>query len=265
LKPTVPTSPKAIEWTRELKRNGIVKIEGPEFIKMADEINQNYFSRIDLENKRELNESEIGKKGTFLIENKKSIYASWGTEFTGYVSFRDPSLYSVHLNSDLIGVMYNYYNRQPYFRNNSVLEKVDFKKGQNAEAGAKYHVDHLHQLSIMMLLSDITEKDTHMEYVIGNHKRSLRKGIYLSFDEAEKTGKKGPIYRLTGKKGTLFLFDAHGVHRRFLQEGATRKIFHSVITTGHNITGTYFDKKRNWPELENAPEHVRRAFDYLPE
>ncbi len=116
----------------------------------------------------------------------------------------------------------------------------------------------------MLLISDVTEAGTHMEYVVGSHKRSflfLREGIQMSNEESEHRAEAAKeMFYLTGPKGTLFLYDSTGVHRRNLIPGSRRKALIWTVTTGHHLH-TFTEITDDWPELQDDLLFVRRMFD----
>ena len=114
----------------------------------------------------------------------------------------------------------------------------------------------------MLLVTDQTINDTHMEYVPGSHRRSLIKTGIMLTDEQSATwaaNAKDQMIHLTGKRGTMYVFDTTGIHARRLIQGTRRKIFHLTWTTGHHIT-RYYETRENWPELESQPSYVRDMF-----
>ncbi len=136
--------------------------------------------------------------------------------------------------------------------------------GQPVSPGNEWHSDRYRQISAMLLISDVTEAGTHMEYVVGSHKRSflfLREGIQMSNEESEHRAEAAKeMFYLTGPKGTLFLYDSTGVHRRNLIPGSRRKALIWTVTTGHHLH-TFTEITDDWPELQDDLLFVRRMFD----
>lgn len=94
------------------------------------------------------------------------------------------------------------------------------------------------QLSLMLLLNDLDEKTTHMEYLLSSHKRKLFDLIvHKNFEQCEKEIKKNnyKIFKCIGKKGDAFLFNSTGIHRAYYILGTTRNVFHLNFTNGHNL------------------------------
>jgi hypothetical protein len=168
------------------------------------------------------------------------------------ISFSDPRLGQLLLNEDLHKLLSSYYGRQHYIRNHPVIMKTDWRQGQPINYNGNYHVDHLHQLSLMLAVSDIHPEDTHTEYAMGSHKyvrTSIgpngncysRKYVYDHYK----------IAHACGPKGTLFIFDTCGLHAGKYQESKNpRKMLHMNVTNGHDMESAKFTKRIEWPELE---------------
>ena len=263
-----PLSHKSQSWLEALRKNGIIKIENElDFMKVADHIQENYFSQIEENPQKFLGSAEpvfpFGDDKRFICNMNKKDYESSGTEISCAISFLDSECDPVFLNDELIKIFYMYYRRQPYYRNQPLLQKVALKPDQVPLENGCFHVDHLHQISLMLLVSDVTENDTHMEYCLGSNRRNiLVEGIELSVPECDAKARDYAILKCTGKKGTLFVFDTSGFHRANYTSNSTRKILHLNITTGHNL-GQFMDKKAYIAKLSNRPSYARRMFDYL--
>jgi hypothetical protein len=263
LRSKVALSQRGQLWLEILKREGIARIEEEEFRKVADHLDDVYFSKLESKSRAQLSGEELGDKLLFARDSNDPMFQEYGADILCEISFRDPALSPLLLNPDISGLCYNYYRRQPYYRNQPVLQRLAHKSGQEAESAAAFHVDRMHQISLMLLLSDVTEKDTHMEYVLRSQQRRMWKlGIEMSEAQAAEVAKQGQVMSCIGEKGTLYIFDASGVHRRCLVPGSTRKIFHCNVTTGHHLRD-FIDHRGNWEALEALPPHTQRMFSKL--
>lgn len=81
----------------------------------------------------------------------------------------------------------------------------------------RFHIDYgFHQLTLQVLLNDVSEDDTHMEYIKGSNHSSWFHPRATLFTAKEPTTFKEKLERvkLIGTAGTAFLFDAgNGYHR----------------------------------------------------
>lgn len=254
-------SPKAKEWLEQMRVNGIVKIEEEKFAELADYLDSRYFSKLESQGGGNLDAKDLGPD-LFALDINNEAYKKWGIEISCNISFKEPVLGLLLLDSDLTATLYNYLRRQPYYRNQPALQKTSHK-GEDHQGYGKHHVDNLHQISFMLLISEQTEKDTHMEYALGSNRRPiLRQGIYITPKEAREQAKNYPTFKCIGKKGTLFVFDTSGVHRPYLLPGSPRKMLHLNVTTGHHMEARREDLK-NWPQLAMNPPHVQKMFSKL--
>ena len=94
-----------------------------------------------------------------------------------------------------------------------MMGNVSFKEG-NLGSGGGWHRDSVNrrQLKFMVYLSDVDVENGPFEYVAGSH-RLLSKIKTNLFRRSSRYNSafKGDL--LTGKKGTLILFDSSGLHR----------------------------------------------------
>jgi hypothetical protein len=82
------------------------------------------------------------------------------------------------------------------------------------------------KINVMLLLTDVTEDDQYMSFLIGSHKRFINldrtKNSRFTIEEVNLLNKQG-IKKCIGPAGTIFIFDANGLHAgRRVNEGAIR-------------------------------------------
>lgn len=263
----LPLSAKAQGWYDSLRDTGIVKIEDDTFQNVAEYLETEYFQPIEKTPGSFLGRSEpvfgLGDQHRFVWDTNQARFASGGTEISCSISFADPVCQDLYFNDDLIRVLFKYYGRQPYHRNQPLIQKVSLRPGQVALGNGNFHVDHLYQISYMLLVSDVGENDTHMEYCVGSNRRNmLAEGIEIPRDKCEAKAVGYPIFKCTGKKGTLFVFDTSGFHRANYLSNSTRKMLHLNITTGHNL-GTFIDTAASVTTLASRPAYVQKMFRFL--
>ena len=102
----------------------------------------------------------------------------------------------------------------------------------------------------MLFLEDVDIESTHMEYLIGSHKRKfVFLDIYL--DSTNRTERiadihnrkrkeifsknKSRLYNLVGRKEDIFLFDTMGLHRAAYIPDTERRILHLNFTNSSNL------------------------------
>jgi hypothetical protein len=247
--PDVEMSSRASSLLEEFRRSGIIRIEN-RFADIAEYLDKAYFHQL-----------ETGGSNPFVIEAKGAKYTKtlW-SEINATISFKDPKLAPLFFDRDLNGVLRNYYGRQPYLRNQPLLQRIDATDQTGPTmANGQYHVDHLHQVSIMFLVSPVTENSLHMRYAMGSNQRLRLEGYYDEHEVEERF----QIMKLTGPPGTLYRFDTAGVHRAMYIPGTSRKILHLNFTTGHNLDVRKYDSMNDWPGLDGLPEYSRHLLDKI--
>lgn len=124
-----------------------------------------------------------------------------------------------------------YYGREAKRRNKPLIQQIYTSEQLAQHPNGRYHVDHLHQVSMMLLLSTVTEQTTHMQYAIGSHKGLKLEGYY----DENQVHSRYSILDLIGEPGTVYIFDTAGIHRAKYIVGTRRKILHLNFTTGHDL------------------------------
>lgn len=253
----------------ELKENGIVKYNSSYLEEVSEHVIDNYFNKIMCDGVEEAEASLKNNHPHLFIEEsyppgRKNEYTLGGTEILHYISFKDEIVSQLFLDEELGKVIYNYYQRQPFYRNMPVIQQLSINENTSLLLNGQWHVDHFRQISLMLLLSDVTEKDTHMQYIMGSHSRKNNPGLSSDglVNEIIKNDS-SKIYKLIGKKGTLYVFDASGIHRAFYRRGSTRRILHMNITTGRHIINTKKEDYQTWDLLKDKPSYIKKMFNKI--
>jgi hypothetical protein len=187
---------------------------------------------------------------------------------TGRVSFMDPGLAPLLFDSDVCGILYNYYQRQPYYRHqpwvikNALAADIPPDEFAKLEISSKFHIDCFRQITMMLLVNDVGIEDTHLQYAVGSHKFIHHPWNRFEYSDAE-IAERYPIFDAVGPKGSLIIMDAgSGFHRGYHRIGTVRKTLQAVVTTGH-----YFEldearlTTRAWLVPAQYPGHVRHMID----
>ena len=258
-KPTVALSEQGKSYLQELTKSGIIKIDN-RFRDVADYLSDELLDNVDNAKK---NKTIVRD----LIAGMKGRSQEMGVTFASNISMKDPRLAPMIFDPDILGAIHNFYKRQPYYRNQPMVQVNQFiglHDSNDVDIQGKFHLDELHQISFMLLLNDITIDDTHMQYALESHKKvRVMAGVNRYGYPDKDIQDKFQIMDLVGKKGTLFVFDAGaGFHRAVYKSGTTRKIFHSNITPGYNIKDEQFD---SWDtdELNGYADYVRNTINKI--
>lgn len=250
----LPMNPEFQTYHDLLVRDGIFSFRTPETIKIAEHLKVNYFDKFDkTQDLESINYSSPERRFNIELTDRGT---NSGYKYISSISFQDKDLRPLLCHEQLMNVIGNYYGRNFYYRNQPSIQKVDFSLDDKARDTGKWHIDPLHQVSIMIYASDVEETDTHTEYRKGSHRRRRIGRVRLTREEVDNDYNNWPnITKALGKAGTVFVFDTFGYHRAFYQtQGKPRRLMHLNITTGHNI-------KKFGEDLTGWPHSLYTLFD----
>lgn len=181
-----------------------------------------------------------------------------GLDVSRSVSFSDERLHEVLFDPAICGIVCNYYGRQGFYRDNPTVHREHTTADSMPLVSGVFHSDGYRQISFMLLLADMTESDTHMEFAKGSH-RSQQPSYDLTAIDQDAVPREFEIVHLVGPKGTLYMFDTEGLHRGAYRAGGRREILHVNITPGTlPFTDQPYDALTHiFPDLARIPPHVR--------
>jgi len=257
------------EHLNQLFETGMLKFNNDMTSKVASHIQEFYFDKLKSDPSEDYkNENWMGVSELFTINNFREEYVQKGITYQAYISFLDPGLLPLITDPEILGVITKYLNRQPYFRNQPKIQEIDYKSGVKLSNGL-FHVDHYRQISMMLLVSDVTMNDTHMEYYQGSNNRNMiKEGVNLSPDScAQRVSglNNDDIFHCIGKAGTLFVFDTSGFHRANYKAGNLRRILHLNINSGHHLS-KFHDVKEDITSMLNplkTKRYIRNFFNRI--
>lgn len=152
------------------------------------------------------------------------------------------SLTKIWLDKNLIGLMKNFSSDSLYARNYPIMSmnknfnnQISSRKKHDANFVSKYaddwHVDHSNLLTLHIILEDLSESDTCMEFLPESHKHFNQ--TYLYSDEEVKNFKKAK--KCYGKKGSIYIHYGNVIHRMSTKENSSRIQLHLEFTSKTNI------------------------------
>ena len=209
----------------ELYEKGIVKLD-KNFQNFAEYLKFNYIENIISKNSINC-PFKIFDNGS---DNKSKLV-------NHFLSIDDTEIKKFILDKDIIFILNSIFNNNLYLRNDPLLQvlktedKIFMTNGQ-------FHTDRFMQYSLMLLIEDVSEQITHMEYMETSHKRKpYDLIIHKNFAESQKyiVNNNFTSKKLIGKKGDVFIFNTTGIHRAKYIEKSQRSIFHLNFTNGHNL------------------------------
>lgn len=174
--------------------------------------------------KIEINTSDIDLLDKYLVKEDNCT-----------VPFEDDFVSKLYNDYGIIELVSAYYGRQAKFREEAhiVIDEMT-KYKHNPPPSDIFHSDSFRQVSVMILLNDITSNDIHMEYCEKSH-LTQQQSYVRQYINQEQVRKSFNVKSLTGSRGSCYIFDTEGLHRGLYKEGfGIRRIFH------HNFhPGTY--------------------------
>lgn len=241
----IKLSERAQIWFKEFQENGILRIDN-EFLKEAQYLNDEIFNKIPSD---KLSERDIAGGRVYLKE----------------LSFKNPQLFRLFFHEDLMAMLNKHYQTQAYYRNLSAVINTSYNAQNNTEdIQGLFHLDGgLDQISIMLLVNDITENDTHMEFCLKSTHTKHKDISRFNKDQKEITNRY-EITHCVGKAGTLYIFQAGiGYHRAVYKSGSVRKMYHANFTAGHDIVPQKMDDLKHFAELKEKPFYIKKMLDKL--
>lgn len=206
----------------EITDNGIIKLN-KNFGIFASYINKNYIDNLFLGN----------NKTPFKVLDLRG--SSKNNLINHFISIDDLVVREFIQNVELMDTLSLLFNKKIYLRNEPLIQILNTSEKLT---NGNFHTDRFMQYSLMLLLEDVSDNQTHMEYCKKSHKRDKFDFIiHKNFKECEKHIEKNDfeIVKVIGKKGDAFLFDTTGIHRAKYIFQSKRSIFHLNFTNGHNL------------------------------
>jgi hypothetical protein len=222
------------DLTKEFIQNGII------------EVNANGISNEIL---KLLEKNKLDSNLTVVNKNKngfKGISVGLESEF----------LWDYIFTNEIYNLIEGYFGGDFYLRNCPIIV---FNYDDEEHGAQNFHLDWgLRQLSIMVSLTDVTEKSTHMEYLINSNQDSYFKhpdrfsNKFKSKVKSFLLNNPKSLFKTIGKKDQLFLFDAgNGFHRQV--GGGHRIMLH--LNFVDNLAFTNWSK--NWsPNSDNENDPI---------
>lgn len=144
----------------------------------------------------------------------------------------------VALDEFILGVIAGYMKKKFMLQQAVATRYYPFEKN-NFGSWQWHHDSWGRKVNVMILLTDVTEKDQYMGYMKYSHKifQSYERTVINDrFTEQEVQSQKSlEEVKCLGKAGTVFIFDANGFHRGNRALGATRDVLINQYTAGRYL------------------------------
>lgn len=206
----------------EILKNGIVKLD-KNFSQFSNYLNENYVEKL-ISGNNQIKFNFIDQR-----DNTKNHLLNH------IIGIDDEKVRNFIENNELKEILSLIFNEKIYLRNDPLIQIL-----QTSEkfSNGNFHTDRYMQFSLMLLLEDVNEDQTHMEYLEKSHiRKSFDFIIHKNFEECKKYHQKNnfKVFRVIGNKGDAFLFNTTGIHRANYIFNTKRSIFHLNFTNGHNL------------------------------
>lgn len=234
----------------ELHRDGVVILDS--FIKdeQLQKLKKEFDDMIEAIEKDQPGPMKLSPKGGRL--HSQVLYVEQGYDLKSKTTCsNNPFKYSenfldLSLNGFILGVIEGYLGKKFMLQQATAsryypLEKTNFGSWQ------WHHDSWGRKVNVMILFTDVTEKDQYMSFMKQSHKiyhsheRTTLNDRYTEEEVREQCGQS--IVTCTGKAGTVFIFDANGFHRGNRSIGATRDTLINQYTAGRYLWGFDIPRK----------------------
>ena len=185
------------------------------------------------------------------IDNIKSKAKDKNVNIGKRLTIND-ELLNIWLDSLLMKFIKNFYGKDFFARNypninyvnvkehvssklyykNQVKKEIGFVNGLSISLADHWHVDHSVLLNVHVILDDLSENDTCMEYIPYSHNYANMAVPYS--DEVVSSLNINPI-KCVGKKGTVYMHQGNTMHRLNPKVNSNRLLLHFEFTAGSNV------------------------------
>ena len=239
-----PPSHKQLQAILELQHQGIVVLEDYLSSDRLKEIKEDFENFVKTAEKNPPGPMKQTPDGGLL--HPRVIYSEEGYDVDSLVtSSTNPykhgqGFLKLAVDNFILGVIAGYMGKH-FMLQHAVISRY-YPSGKTNFGSWQWHHDSWgRKINVMVLLTDVTEKDQYMSYMKGSQKiyHSLeRTSINDRFTEDEVKSLAGlQEFHCLGKAGTVFIFDSNGLHRGNRSLGATRDSLITNYTAGRYIWG----------------------------
>ena len=217
---------------------------------------------------------KIERKFTTEVKELQEYYNDdFSNSSSGYKRFvsADIKPLSIAINNEVIDIIYSYMGCQPYLRHppgfNHTQPDQDYTSQDSSKFNVKWHYDTTNQVTMHVLLTDVTEKQTRMLYAKNTHKKhhiSLTPYDYY-YDDTYIKNTCNDITDLTGKAGDVYIFDSNGVHKMHAVKNSLRRHLHLNYTPGNDISSMNLSDKiaLNTSKIPDLTNQQKKLLEHI--
>lgn len=206
------SSDKVERWGEELDQKGILKIPGFVSFNLLTELRREFEDFIS-----RLEQEVSNNKGQYSNYDEEEHYWQDDHAYISNNAFKSaPQLAKLCSHRNLLELASTYYGEAAYIARGTTMRYLSSDRTRNDMF--RWHHDLVDKrFKIMILLTDLTEDDQCMSYVIGSHKILHPLNMFYSNAADLKYCRKHmgevKVVSATGNAGDIFVFDSNGIHR----------------------------------------------------
>jgi hypothetical protein len=146
------------------------------------------------------------------------------------VGFVLPEIMRVLCHPELCGLLCNYYGRQAHYREHPTVNAMSAGAPGVDRSSSHVHCDGYRQITMMLLVNDITPSDTHLIYYRGTQEQPKINYERVAENAKQVEGREAILG--TGRAGTVIVFDSGSGYHRGEYLAGQRVTLNEVVTTG---------------------------------
>ena len=210
--PNTITSQETLGRANRLAHSGIIRITGlistDVLIQLRSEF-EGFINSIDTK--------MANNEGLFKHYDEEEHYWPNDNAYVSNNAFKNsPTLAKVCSHSKLIELANYFYGRRAYISRGVAMRYHASKKTDNDMFGWHHDMEDK-RFKMMILLTDISEDEQCMSYLLGSHKLFHPYNMFFSnpcsIDYCRPQLDKIEVYKTIGHAGDIFIFDTNGAHR----------------------------------------------------
>lgn len=172
-----------------------------------------------------------------------------------------PEVVHMLAHPQVCGLLCNYYGRQAYYREHPIIVASSAGAEGVDRTSSRVHADGYRQITMQLLINDVTAEDSHLIYYAGSHKQPK---FSVDREPSNKQLVEGfrPVLGI-GRAGTLVVFDSGSGYHCGKYEAGQRLMLSEVVTSGWL---PFKDRIREDADVlrgsrDTYPPHVRAMFE----
>lgn len=225
------TSKNVDAWCTDLEKSGIIKIPGLVEPSVLSQLRADFQKFI-----HSLQQKILRKQGIHQHYDQEDYWGIKDRAFITNNAFKySTALVQLCCNQILLELIKQYFAREGLIQRGVAMRYLPSETTDHNMFGWHHDMED-QRLKLMILLTDVGEKDQYMSYVLGSHKLFHPYEMFFnntcSLEYCREHLGELEIFNTIGQAGDIFIFDSNGAHRGNRKPGAqTRDAFFIEYTT----------------------------------